>query len=907
MKLKLEELSYQQNAIQSVVRVFEGTAKNTFDNATIDGIRFNRCNLNADQLKLNIKSVAEENGISDDKSQISESNNICVEMETGTGKTLVYLKTIYELYKHYGFTKFIILVPSVPIRQGVISTLKTFEKQLNDIYGFTPDYFEYSSKKLHEVGKFAEEQHPQIMIMTTGAIVGDDKIINREQREDLFDNTPYIDVIGKTKPIIIMDEPQEGMDAEKTKPAIDRLNPLFKVRYSATHKKDETNNLIYRLTPYDSYKQNLVKKIEVLTVTEKNDEATAKIEITEIKNGKGDPQAKLNAWIRQAEDKIVFKPTVWLKVGDNLGEKTKNPSYADYKIERIYKSMRDGKYRVQFTNGTEVLEKQTAGNLENIWAMQMEWLIHRHLQKTEKLKPQGIKCLSLVFIDRVANYVGANPIIKNLFVKKYREIYPEYHNGNAPTDEQIESLQGYYFATVKNEYTDSEKSMNSNKEIYDLILRKKEELLSIDNPVQFVFSHSALGVGWDNPNVFNIATLNNSYSDIKKRQEIGRGLRIAVNQQGERIYDGFDVSDDERINELTVVPNETYETFVSQYQDEIKAAYGDTKDAPPTKHTHKGEPKNTVKVKINENAEIQAAFRRFWQKIARKTDYTVSFDEEKIIENAVERINQITISDNVLEAESNRIREFNEDGAKREDGGSERIKQKSVFNPLDLVEELSENTQLSYNAVFEIVRRITNHKEWIKNPLVFVLKAAEIIRHVELDCMVRGISYSITDEEFPLDFDKFVQEIEDGSYIDTPQHGVFDKIKLDSKSTPEREFAQNAEADNRVVCFLKLPSYYKISTPFGNYEPDFGIVLKRRELRNGTDEGEFHFVVETKGTDNIDDFKKLRESEVIKIKCARKHFEALGITQSGDINFEAPIQHYATFKDRAQKITDPLN
>ena len=260
-----------------------------------------------------------------------------------------------------------------------------------------------------------------------------------------------------------------------------------------------------------------------------------------------------------------------------------------------------------------------------------------------------------------------------------------------------------------------------------------------------------------------------------------------------------------------------------------------------------------------------------------------------------------------MEAESNRIREFNENNVEREDGGSERIKQKSVFNPLDLIEELSENTQLSYNSVFEVVRRIKNYHEWIKNPLVFVLKAAEIIRHVELDWMVRGISYSITDEEFPLDFDKFVQEIEDGSYIDTPQHGVFDKIKMDSKSTPEREFAQNAEADNRVVCFLKLPSYYKIPTPFGNYEPDFGIVLKRRELRNGNDEGEFHFVVETKGTDNENDFKKLRESELIKIKCARKHFEALGIAQNGDINFEAPIQHYATFKDRARKITDPLN
>jgi type III restriction enzyme len=906
MKLRLEELDYQQTAVQSIVKVFEGTSKNTFDNSTAEGIRSNRCNLANEQLKQNIKEACTENGIADEKAHFSETNNLCVEMETGTGKTLVYLKTIYELNKHYGFTKFIILVPSVAIRQGILSTLKTFENQLQDIYGFKPDYFEYSSKKLHEVGKFAEEQYPQIMIMTTGAIVGDDKIINREQREDLFDNTPYIDVIGKTKPIVILDEPQEGMDAEKTKESIERLQPLFKIRYSATHKKDETYNLIYRLTPYESYKQNLVKKIEVLTVTEKNDEATAKIEIDSIQNGTG-IKAKLKAWLLQAEDKIVFKPTVWLKVGDNLGEKTKNPSYSDYKIERIYKSMRDSKYRVQFTNGTEIIERQTAGNLENIWAMQMEWLIHRHFQKSERLRTHGIKCLSLIFIDRVANYVGANPTIKNLFVKKFRELYTEYHNGITPTDELIESVQGYYFATVKNEYTDSEKSMNSNKEIYDLILRKKEELLTLDNPVQFIFSHSALGVGWDNPNVFNIATLNNSYSDIKKRQEIGRGLRIAVNQQGNRIYDTFDVSDDERINELTVVPNETYETFVSQYQDEIKKAYGDTDDAPPTKHTHKGDPKNTVKVKLNANVEIQAAFRRFWQKIARKTDYSVSLDEESIIKGAVERINKLTISDNVLEAESNRIREFAETHVEREDGGSERIKQKSAFNPLDLIEELSENTQLSYRAVFGIIEKITNHNEWIKNPLVFTLKAAEIIRQEELIWMVRGINYTITDEDFPIDFEKFVQEIEDGNFVDTPQHGVFDKIKVDSNSTPEKEFAKNAEVDNRVVCFLKLPSYYKIPTPFGNYEPDFGIVLRRRELRNGMDEGEFHFVVETKGTDNIDDLKKLRESERIKIYCAREHFKALGLQMSGDINFESPIQHYSTFKERARKITDPLN
>ncbi len=319
--------------------------------------------------------------------------------------------------------------------------------------------------------------------------------------------------IAKVRPIIFMDEPQEGMDSDnmisgafkntfsrrkkraiqvkktddREKQFLRHLTLFFKIRYSATHKT--VKNLLYRLTPYDSYKQGLVKKIEVLTVTEKNDEATIKIELTATQNGTSEPKAKVKAWKLKA-GKFVFEETSWLKVGDNLGEKTNNPSYLNYKIERINKSLKTQKWSITFTNGVELFEKQASGNVENIWALQLEWLIHRHFAKSQKLQPKGIKVLSLIFIDKVSNYMGEEPKIKKLFVEKYKAIYPEYNDGKVPTDQQIQELQGYYFAqNAKGEYSDNEGGLKEQKKIYELILQKKDELLTIGNSIEFVFSH----------------------------------------------------------------------------------------------------------------------------------------------------------------------------------------------------------------------------------------------------------------------------------------------------------------------------------------------------------------------------------------------------------------------------------
>lgn len=608
MELKLEALEYQQKAIQSVISVFNGQQRNTFDNASTEGIRSNILSLSNQEIIQNIKELTKETGIDEAAANIQENNDLCVEMETGTGKTLVYIKTIYELYKHYGFTKFIILVPSVAIKEGVLKTFEVFEKQLEDIYNIKPNYFEYDSKRLSKVTGFIEEQHPQVMVMTLQAFNSDDRILNQPQREDLFLNMAYIEAIARTNPIIIMDEPQEGMDTSNSIERIKSINPLFKIRYSATHKV--LTNLVYRLTPFDSYKHGLVKKIEVLTVSEKNDEASMKIELASIEIKKNEkPKAIIKAW-HLTSTGFKFKNTKKLSDNAELQEVTNNIIYKDYIIEQIAKPIR-GKGFVKFKNGAVIYESEQAKDYSTIFNEQLYWLIDTHFRKKEMLNKKGIKCLSLTFIDRVDNYIKPDGIIRKAFVEQYKKVYNNFY-GKEPPLEHIEQSQGYYFAqTGKGDYTDNEGSMRNNKELYDLILKSKEELLSLDNPVEFIFSHSALGVGWDNPNVFNIATLNQSYSEVKKRQEIGRGLRICVNQDGQRVYDPITTQEGAEVNLLTVIPNETYETFVSQYQSEIIEIYGTSNAGAETRNNHKGQKLSEKKIIRNDERFNSPSFKEF--------------------------------------------------------------------------------------------------------------------------------------------------------------------------------------------------------------------------------------------------------------------------------------------------------
>ena len=642
MKLKLENIDYQRQAIDSVVDLFKGQSRNTFENSVAFGIRSNVLNLSQEQLNANKQRIIAKSNIDEEMACLDDSIEYCVEMETGTGKTLVYIRTIYELFQQYGLTKFIIVVPSIAIRQGVLQTFSIFRQQLENIYGFKVKAFEYNSKRLNLLSHFVSSAKPQVMVMTLQSFARDDTIINQERREQSVLGMSYLEAIAKTQPVIIMDEPQEGMDTENSVARIARFNPLAKLRFSATHKV--IHNLLYRLTPFDAYQKGMVKKIEVLTVAEKNDEATLKLEVSRVQAKKGqNPKVKLKAWIAQSSG-FKWKETAWLSAGADLAEKTGNNIYLGYRIEQIYKGIRARHFKVKLSNGVELIEKERSFDVTGIFRQQLYWLIDSHFHKKKVLREQGIKCLSLIFIDRVDNYVGDNGLIRRLFQEEYEKAYKE-HFGDVPTVEQITAVQGYYFAqTTKGDYTDNESSMRKNREIFKRILQEKEQLLSFDDPIEFIFSHSALGVGWDNPNVFNIATLNYSYSDIKKRQEIGRGLRICVNQQGQRVYDNDKTIEGEEINLLTVIPNETYASFAAQYQSELREVYGVGAAIPDLRQNHKGKQHKTI-ITRNDSLFNSNSFRTFWQKLAQKTDYVVAFDEATLVSRAIDALNGIEVSE----------------------------------------------------------------------------------------------------------------------------------------------------------------------------------------------------------------------------------------------------------------------
>lgn len=896
MELKLEDLAYQREAIDAVIRLFEGQPPNTFDMACHEGVRSNILSIGFEQIHENLLAVIEGGRIDKETACLDDSLDFCIEMETGTGKTLVYLKTIYELYREYGLTKFIILVPSVAIKEGVLSTFEIFQHQLADVYGFTPACFEYDSKRLNRVTTFVEEQHPQIMVMTVQSFNAEDRILNQAQREDLFFNMPFIEAISRTRPVIFMDEPQEGMDTDNSAARIESLKPLCKLRYSATHKV--MRNLVYRLTPFDSYQQGLVKKIEVLTVAEQNQEATLRVELVEVQTYQdgNPPRAKLRLWYAKADGTFTLRESPFLKVGDNLEEKTGCIGYRGYVIRRISKPMRERTYRCEFENGAVVVEKEKSADLDGIFGEQLYWLIDSHFTKRERLTPHGIKCLSLIFIDRVDNYVQPDGIIRRLFAEKYRQVCRDRLTREA-TEEEVIAIQGYYFAqTAKGEYTDNEKSMRTNKELFDLILKRKEELLRIGNPVEFIFSHSALGVGWDNPNIFNIATLNQSYSEVKKRQEIGRGLRICVNQDGQRVYDAEDCPEGEEINLLTIVPNETYETFVTQYQSEIKEVYGTAASGAKTRHKAKGKHPRKRRVKRNDDIYESDSFREFWRRLSQQTDYTVVFDDGAVVSRAVGALNALKIEPYTAEIALNRVQRLDADGVTTEHKGSERRRLRATFGAMDLIEELSEGTSLAYPTVLRILQGVTNRAAIIANPARFIHEASARIREIELDELLRGVCYAPSGAAFDISLlEPSVVTFADT--IETPNRGLYDRIIYDSSY--ERDFAGFADNDDEVVCFLKLPAFYQIPTPIGPYNPDFGVVFRPKRLKDA-EQTEFYFVVETKGTNELNDKKSLRESEVYKIKCAMKHFDALGVDAC--IHYDAPVKEYPVFKARAKEV-----
>lgn len=660
---QLESLSYQNDAVESVVRVFGGTPKPAA--ADLAG---NRCPLRWAQISANLQAIAQRNRISDERLNLNApaqglALDVCVEMETGTGKTLVYLRTIYRLQAAYGWNKFIIVVPTVAIRAGVMGSLTDFGAQLAEQNGLTHSIpaFEYDSSRLQQLKTFIDSPTPAIMVMNSQAFVGQGKIINNEENEAPLDGLTWLQALARCRPVVVMDEPQMGMDTDAAVKAFDDMKPLAKLRYSATHSKGQARNCVYRLTPAQAYEQGLVKKIEVLTIDEQGGAGTVQLQLADTQARAGQqPKAKLKLWHRAANGEIKQKISSWLSRGADLAEVTANRSYVGWRIDHIEKSLETSQWQVRFDNGHTLVQGQALGqDQEGIFRLQLRWLIHRHFEKKARLAPLGIKCLSLVFIDKVANYLtnvpGETPRIKRLFEEEYSTKLQTL-TGQAPDALQVQAVQGSYFAqTGQGAYTDSETTMSKNSGIYKRILTDKAGLLQLSDPVEFIFSHSALGVGWDNPNVFNIATLNATQNHDKKRQELGRGLRICVNQKGQRVYDTPGIELGKEINLLTVVPNMSYEAFAQGYQAEIKEAYDGEAQAGATLRENRAGKAQKKILKRRQDLFDSNAFKQFWATMARTTRYCVSFDEDAIVQDVVPKLQKISVSSYSADITATRI------------------------------------------------------------------------------------------------------------------------------------------------------------------------------------------------------------------------------------------------------------
>lgn len=919
---QLESLSYQTEAVEAVVRVFEGTPK-----AQAHDVTGNRCSLVWTQLEANLQRLAQQHRISDERLNLTapgqgQALDVCVEMETGTGKTLVYLRTLYRLFTTYGWNKFIIVVPTVAVRAGVIGTLTDFGLQLAQQNGLNHPIpaFEYDSSRLQQLKTFIDSPHPAIMVMNSQAFVGEGKIISNVENEAPLDGLTWLQALARCRPVVVMDEPQMGMDTEAALKAFDDMKPLAKLRYSATHA--QARNCVYRLTPAQAYEQGLVKKIEVLTIDEQGGAGTVQLELADTQARAGQqPKAKLKLWFRAANGNLTYKAGKWLSANTDLTEVTANRTYAGWSIDHIERSLDTGQWQVRFGNGQTLVQGQPLGHdQEGIFRLQLRWLIQRHFEKKARLAPLGIKCLSLVFIDKVANYLateaGEVPLIKRLFEEEYTARVLAL-TGQAPSAQQLHDVQGSYFAqTGQGAYTDNETSMLKDKRIYKRILTDKAGLLQLTDPVEFIFSHSALGVGWDNPNVFNIATLNATRKEDKKRQELGRGLRICVNQQGQRVYDTAGTPLGQEINLLTVVPNISYEAFAQGYQEEIEEAYGADANAGATlRENRAGKPQKKTLHRRQDLFDSQA-FVQFWKAMARTTRYTVSFDEDAIVQDVVPKLKHISVSGYTANINATRIGILEDTQAENPQVttdyvGSTQEKLKPRFAPQDWVQAIGQDSRLSQKAVLRILQEaLANERcaqQFVRNPVLFAQQASTLIRLAERDHMLRGLRYTPTGEALPLStLQAVVETVKDIAH--TPRHGLYDAQAIDSGT--EKKFAEAADADaeNKLICLLKLPDSYTIPTPVGQYTPDFGLVFKaqgHRAMELGAklaaQEGEF-FVVEVKGTHDLSDPKALTPEEVLKIECAARHFEALGFatTVHGRMVHVQPKRLFAAPRDTYQ-------
>lgn len=999
MKLKFENgLEYQDEAINSICDLFRGdemwqnnftisNPKNQIINEFGNIGTGNTLNLLDTDLLTNMQQIQLRNGLPQATEDSFKKNgmNFSVEMETGTGKTYVYLKTILELHRRYNYTKFIIVVPSIAIKEGTYKTLEITKEHFKGLYNNEIyEYSTYTSGNMNQIRDFASSTNIKIMVINIDAFRKDTNLIN--QPSEKLGCIP-IGLIQQTNPIVIIDEPQSVDNTEKSKDAIAALHPLFCLRYSATHR--EVYNLMYKLDAVDAYDMKLVKEIEVAPIEVEGQHNEAYIQLESVTNTEG-IKAKLDVDI-QGKNGKVKRATKWVKTGDDLEEITNREVYHGYIIKDIYyQNMNDG-WCVTFTsNSTVVQEHKSIGCIDEdlMKREQIHLTIEAHLDKELILNPKNIKVLSLFFIDKVSNYrkydeqgIAQKGKYAQMFEEEYnklikKEKYATLFNQLRDRNVSVDQVHDGYFSIDpkkkdnngnSNIFVDTRGTGQTDNSTYNTIMKNKEWLLSFDCPLRFIFSHSTLCEGWDNPNVFQICTLVDTTNEMTKRQKIGRGLRLCVNQQGERVK-GFDV------NTLTVVANESYQSFcsslqkemdkdgiifgvmqrhsfakiiigmkgdepiyldeeksnilyehflkqgyiaeekinkktgecVAKIQDTLKQALKDKNVNIPEEFENEKDQiveklkrisGNYLNIKNREDAKrltirkeilLGEDFKALWDRIKYKTTYSVSLNSDNLIKRCSKRIKEELIVGQgkfVIQRRKVTITEggLQENAPFRETTHKIDYEVKAVP---DIITCLQNITGLTRKTIITILQESERLDAFKKNPQAFIEGAADIIHSEMRQLLADGVKYRKLDDQIWCQ-ELFVNEELQGyinNNIETSNKSPYNYVIYDSSI--EKSMTQKLESSEKVKVYAKLPSWFKIDTPLGSYNPDWAIVLNDENGAN-----KLYFVVETKGSNDLD---CLRATEEKKIDCGKKHFEALntGAKMIGPTNPDAFHDNY---------------
>ena len=907
----------------------------------------------------------------------SEGYNLTIEMETGVGKTYTYTKTMYELNRAYGWSKFIIVVPSIAIREGVYKSFQMTQEHFAEEYGKKIRFFIYNSAQLTEIDRFASDSSINVMIINSQAFNAKGKDARRiYMKLDEFRSRRPIDIIAKTNPILIIDEPQ-SVEGKQTKERLKEFQPLLTLRYSATHKRDSIYNMVYRLDAMEAYNKRLVKKIAVKGITETGSTATDSfVYLESINLSKGNPTATLQFDVKMTSGALKKKSRI-VKIGDNLYDYSN--SLEEYKNGFVVKQIDGRDDSVEFLNGIKIYAGDVIGAVDEdqLRRIQIRETILSHIQRERQLFYKGIKVLSLFFIDEVVRYreydktgQPVNGIYATMFEEEYEDIVNNLQL-SIGEDDYIKYLQsimvskthaGYFSVDGKGKMVDSKvgkkETTSDDVSAYELIMKNKELLLDRDpkrSPVRFIFSHSALREGWDNPNVFQICTLKQSGSDVRKRQEVGRGLRLCVNQNGERMDVNALGNDVHNVNVLTVIASESYNSYAKGLQTEMAEAVADRpravtmalfvgkvikddkdneqvidQDTASAIHydmiingyiDRKGilldkyyEDKANGQIKVAEevadcaaavieiidsiydarsmqpenarsnNVELQVdedklalpEFKALWSKINAKSVYVVDFDTDELIRKAIASLDsKLRVSKIYFRVETGAMDAINSKdelliGASFTKDSSSSYDASITANSnvkYDLIGKLVDETGLTRKAVIAILQGIQSSvfDQFKDNPEEFIVKAAALINDEKATAIIEHITYDVLDEQY--DIDVFTDPTIKGrlgvNAMKAKKH-LYDHIVYDSSN--ERNFAAELDTNTDVAVYVKLPDGFYISTPVGQYNPDWAIAFYEGTVKH------IYFVAETKGSMNSMQLRLIEES---KIHCAKEHFKAI--------------------------------